>query len=399
MYQGWIFTLGGGTITSAGSEDAFITKIGPGGNVLWSKRYGDAQSQVPGGVAIDNLGSTYVTGSFQGAIDLGGGALMSAGGHDVFVAKLDSGGDSVWRKKFGDAAEQFGVGVATDNLGNAYITGILQGTANFGGNPLTSKGQADIFLAKLGPGGAHSWSTSFGDASGQYAAGIAVDTAGNVVITGYFAGSLDFGGVTTMLMSAGGLDTFVARFDTAGVPLWSTRFGGPKDDLPAGIAVDAAGNVILTGSFSGSVDFGKGPLVSAGKEDVFVVKLDPAGTTQWTKNFGGAGKDQFAAGITTDSASNISVAFYFNGDINLGGATLFSMGANDVGVVKLNPLGGHVWSNRFGDVQNQVTVGIAAYDTKNLLLGGNFTGIVDFGGGQLVNSGGQDAFLVKLLTP
>lgn len=391
--------LGAGLVSSAGSDDAFITKLGPGGNVLWSKQYGDAQSQAIFGATVDTTGSTYVTGRFQGSLDLGGGALSSMGGDDIFVAKIDDTGNNVWRKSFGDAQNQFGVGVAADTNGNAYITGTLQGSVNFGGSKLTSNGLADVFLVKLGPGGAHGWSKSFGDALGQYVAAIAVDGSGNVVIVGYFAGTINFGAPTSTLTSAGGFDVFLAKFDSSGTPKWSQRFGDAKEQLASGIALDTAGNIVIVGSLSGTTDFGMGTLTSTGKEDVFVAKFDPSGTAVWTANFGGTNKDQFAGGVTVDSAGSISIATFFNDNIDFGGGKLTSAGANDVAVAKFDPTGVPLWSKSFGDLQNQTAAGIAAYDTQHLMFAGNFSGILNFGGGPMVNSGGQDAFLVKLVTP
>jgi hypothetical protein len=391
--------LGGGLIASAGGDDAFVTKLGPAGNVLWSKQYGDAQSQAVFGAAVDPAGSAYLTGRFQGNIDFGGGSLASAGGDDIFAAKIDNAGNYVWRSSFGDAQNQFGIAIAADTNGNAFITGVLQGSVNFGGAKLTSSGLADVFLVKLGPGGTHIWSKSFGDALGQYVSGLAVDGAGDVVIVGYFSGSISFGAPTSTLTSAGGLDVFLAKFDSSGTPKWSQRFGDAKDQLASGVALDPSGNIVIVGNFNGATNFGTGLLTSAGNEDVFVAKFNPSGVSMWSDNFGGTNKDQFAGGVTVDSAGAISIATYFNGDIDFGGGSLLSAGANDVAVAKLNASGTHIWSKSFGDVQNQTATGIAAYDTQHAMLVGNFIGILNFGGGPMVNGGGQDAFLVKLVTP
>lgn len=391
--------LGAGPITSAGSDDGFVVKLGPAGNLLWSKQYGDGQSQAVFGAAVDSSGSTYITGRFQGAIDLGGGPLTSAGDDDIFVAKIDNTGNYVWRNRFGDDQKQSGGFVAVDSSGDAYVAGFLQGSADFGGGKRTSNGSADVFLVKLGPGGTHVWSKNFGDSLGQYASGVAVDGSGNVIIVGYFAGSINFGAPTATLTSAGGLDVFLAKFDSSGVPQWSRRFGDATDQVASGVALDAAGDIVIAGYLSGTTDFGTGLLTSAGKEDVFVAKFDALGASMWSKNFGGANKDQLCGGVTVDSAGGISVAAYFNGDIDFGGVTLTSAGANDLAVAKFDPSGTHLWSKSFGDVQNQVASGIAAYDPQHVLVVGNFSGILDFGAGALINGGGQDAFLVQLVTP
>jgi hypothetical protein len=86
---------------------------------------------------------------------------------------------------------------------------------------------------------------------------VAVDGSGDVLVTGQFTGSVDFG--TGRLTTAGGNDVFVARYSAAGAPLWARRFGGLITDVGSGVAVDGSGNVLVTGYFAGTVDFGPGP--------------------------------------------------------------------------------------------------------------------------------------------
>ena len=118
---------------------------------LWSKRFGDASSQVGNSVATDASGNVIVTGSFQGTVNFGGDTLTSAGSDDIFVAKFDAAGVHQWSQRFGDATSQVGQSVATDASGNVIVTGSIQGTVNFGSGTLTSAGTTDIFVAKFGP--------------------------------------------------------------------------------------------------------------------------------------------------------------------------------------------------------------------------------------------------------
>ena len=117
---------------------------------LWSKRFGDASSQFARAVAVDTLGNSIVTGFFSGSVDLGGGALTSAGGYDIYLAKLAPTGAHVWSKRFGDNSEQAVQGVAVDGNGNVIIAGYFEGAVDFGGDNLTSAGGEDVFVAKLG---------------------------------------------------------------------------------------------------------------------------------------------------------------------------------------------------------------------------------------------------------
>ena len=197
-----------------------------------------------------------------------------------------------------------------DGSGSAFVTGRFDGSVDFGGGPLTTAGADDIFLAKFDAAGNHLWSKRFGDGSGELGESVAVDNAGNVFLTGYFGGSVDFGGGP--LTSAGSLDTFLAKFDAAGNQLWSTGFGAPDNQIGQSVAVDSAGNAFLTGFFGGSVDFGGGSLTSAGGNDVFVARFDASGNHVWSKRFGVA-NDQVALSVAADGSGNAFLTGYFDG--------------------------------------------------------------------------------------
>ena len=260
------------------------------GDHLWSKRFGDANGQFGESVTVDGSGNVFLTGAFLGSVDFGGGPLTSAGQADIFLAKFDPAGNHLWSKRFGDATDQFPRSVAVDGSGNAFLTGYFTGSVDFGGGPLTSAGLEDIFLAKFDPAGTHLWSKRFGDANSQIGQGVAVDGLGNVFLTGYFSGSVDFGGGP--LTSAVGYDIFLAKFDAAGTHLWSKRFGDATGQFGLSVAVDGSGNVFLTGRFLGSADFGGGPLTSAGGYDIFLAKF--AGTAQ---SVGGIAEQPGVAGL------------------------------------------------------------------------------------------------------
>jgi hypothetical protein len=154
------------------------------------------------------------------------------------------------------------------------ITGVFGGTVDFGGDTLTSAGSPDIFLAKFDTNGGHLWSKRFGDSRVQYGRSVACDGSGNVVVTGYFRSTVNFGGGT--LTSAGADDIFLAEFDSNGNHLWSKRFGDEwLQQMGHSTACDGSGNVVVTGHFEGTVDFGGEPLTSAGNDDIFLAKYEP----------------------------------------------------------------------------------------------------------------------------
>jgi hypothetical protein len=359
----------------------------------WSKQFGAATDQLGNSVATDGSYNIIVTGELNGTADFGGGPLTSAGGADVFVAKFDINGAHLWSKRFGSTLNQIGYSVATNASGDIVLTGELNGTADFGGGPLTSAGGVDIFVAKFDAGGNHIWSKRFGDGSAQGGTSAAMDGAGNVIIEGELNGTADFGGGP--LTSAGGVDIFVAKFDAAGNHLWSKRYGAASDQLCNSIDVDGSDNIFVTGELNGTTDFGGGPLTSAGSTDVFVVKIDANGNHIWSRRFGAA-LAQISNAVSADGAGNVAFVGELHGTMDFGGGPLTSAGGADIFVAKLDANGNHIWSKRFGGGGNQTGFSVVGYGSGGVAITGQFGGSTDFGGGPLTSAGGQDAFLVKL---
>jgi hypothetical protein len=216
-------------------------------------------------VARDDSGNIFVTGTFTGTVDFGGGALTSNGAMDVFVAKYSSTGVHQWSRSFGGGGSgDSGNGIAVDGSGNVYVVGSFAGTANLGGGAMTSAGVEDIFLAKYSATGAHVWSRRLGSTASDVARAVAVDGSGNIVVTGNFQGTVDFGG-GPFTASTG---AFVAKYSPTGAHLWSRAAAGSS--MGRGIAVDGGGNVVVVGKFGSGADLGGGPL--PGVFQIFVAK-------------------------------------------------------------------------------------------------------------------------------
>jgi hypothetical protein len=327
--------FGGGPIPNAGNDDVFVAAVDANGNYMWAYGYGDDQAQDPSGIAIDpTSGDVLVSGYFAGSIDFGCGALTSAGANDIFVAKLTSSGACVWSNGYGDASNQLAEGIAVDPSGNAFVTGELVGTADFGCGPLTSQGLSDVFLVELDPKGGCLWSQRFGDAQNQIGYGVATDGAGDVYVTGAFSGTIDFG--TGVLTSAGGADVFAARFGPTGTPIWAEAWGAPNDQLGFSIAVGAGGQVAVTGAFFGSCNFGTGALTSLGAANIWVGKYDASGDALWTESFGSAATES-GKSVVLDAAGDVYVAGSLNAPANFGAGPIEGGGNEDMFIVKLGP--------------------------------------------------------------
>ncbi|WP_437967404.1 hypothetical protein WMF04_48995 [Sorangium sp. So ce260] len=395
-----VVDFGGGPVAPSG---AFLAKFDAEGRLLWSRGF-DAPSSFASAAAVDADGSILLAGGFRDPIDLGGGPLMNPfdGLQISFVARFDADGNHLWSRAASGNERHFPRAIAADGAGNVIVSGSFEGLLDFtgGASPLSSAGglfDEDVFVSKFDASGNHLWSKGFGTIDIDRGEGLAVDGAGNVVLAGFFLGAgpgtLDFGGGP--LPSAGSSDIFVAKLDPDGRHVWSRSYGDPDSQSAAAVAVDPWDNVLVTGGFAGDVDFGGGPRHGAGENDVFVLKLGPAGDHVWSRRFGGALRQDGTA-IAADAAGNVAIGGFFRGRMRLACAPLESAGQEDVFLLKLDAAGHPLWSDRFGDAESQTATDVAFDPSGDVLLTGYFDGALDLGGGPLVGQGGRDAFLAKL---
>ena len=278
-------------LTTAGLSDVFISKLDASGNLVFAKRFGAAEADAGRSIALDSTGNIYTAGYFEQTVDFDPSAgttnLTSAGRSDVFVSKLDSSGNLVFAKRFGAAETDVGLSVAVDSTGNVYTTGYFEQTVDFdpgaGTTDLTTGGGSDVFVSKLDASGNLVFAKRFGGSNDDGGISISVDSNGNIHTTGYFEERVDFdpGAGTSNLTSAGGTDVFVSKIDSSGNLLLAKSFGGTANDVGRSITFDSTGNIYTTGEFAGTVDFDPGTgttnLISAGGNDVFILRLDPSG--------------------------------------------------------------------------------------------------------------------------
>ena len=329
-------TFGSTTLTSAGGSDAFIAKLDASGTYEWATQAGGTSNDSGYGVSVLADGSSIVTGIFQDTATFGSTTLTSAGSNDVFVAKLDASGTYEWVKQAGGTRNDNARGVSVLADGSSIVTGYFQGTATFGSTTFTSAGGSDVFVAKLDADGVYQWATRAGGTSGDSGENIAVLADGSSIVTGYFQGTATFG--STTLTSAGNYDVFVAKIDASGTYEWATQAGGTGHDYGYGVSVLADGSSIVTGYFQGTATFGSTTLTSAGSKDVFVAKLDASGNYEWAKQAGGTSSD-LGYGVSVLADGSSIVTGFFEGTATFGSTTFTSAGSNDVFVAKLDASG------------------------------------------------------------
>ncbi len=385
-----------------GDEDCNGAAAQCTGTLQWGKRFGNATGdQRAYDVARDNAGNTLFSGSSSGTIDFGGSTLPNTTASALLV-KLDDKGNHLYSQNFGTNAIAYAV--TSDAANNMILTGTVTGNVDFGGGIINNPGTSSIFLAKLDPSGAHLFSKILTQGL-VFTSDVVADAAGNMILSGFFYGTADLGGGPLVSTSAN--SGFVAKFDDKGNHVYSVRLGGTSgyNVRAEHLGLDAMGNVVVEGGFTGTIDIGGTSLTSQGS-DLFVAKLDSTGKTVYVKRFGpglDAGIVSFmgyagANAIAVNADGSSVLAAGFSGTVDLGGGTVKSAGDKDIVVTKLDPMGNRVWSKSFGDLGDQVATSVAVDSFGNAVVSGKFTGTLNFGGAGQAFYGGnaKHVFAVKL---
>jgi len=415
---------------NGGGADAFVAKLNPAGSALVYSTYlgGSGAENVylylgfgdtaVGGIAVDSAGNAYVTGYTSSTDFPTMNPLQPAngGGTDAFVAKLNPTGSALLYSTYlGGSSDDYGFAITVDSAGNAYVAGRTFSadfpTKNPFQPPLGNDG--DAFVSKLNPtGSALVYSTCLGDDA--YGTGIAVDSVGDVYISGVTA-SIDFpvtpGAFQT---SCGGPcygNAFVSKFNPAGSALvYSTYLGGSEADYATAIALDGAGNVYVTG-YTTSDDFPVTPgafqtVCNGGQGcsrvgDAFVSKINAAGSALFYSTYLGGKNFDYGFGIAVDGTGDAYVTGYTAGSGFPLEHPLHESGLRGSGFVsKFNPAGSALlFSTYLGGKGLDYGFGIAVDGAGNAYVTGS-TASTDFpttpGAFQTTNGGGADAFAVEI---
>jgi len=402
---------------------------------VWAKSAGNAKGH---SIAVDAKGNVYVTGYFESdSLTLGSITLRSAGGKDIFVVKYDSNGKVLWARSAGGMNDDYGASIAVDASGNVYVTGYFESdTLTFGTITLRNAfaERKKAIIEQL-----HAKDTSLTTLIQKALAGdpsakdliekafpedpsfkeplkdliertLAGNSSARDTLEMFLRLSIFARGFVTQM--AGGMSTrdiFIVKYDPNGQPLWATSAGGEDDDEGRSIAVDAKGNVYVTGYFkSANLTFGSITLENAGKggddksfeEDIFIAKYDPKGQLLWAKSAGGD-EEERGEGIAVDPNGNVYVAGYFQSDVlSFGSVTLKKdFEIENIFIVKYDPNGQLLWAKSAAGrcSGNSGTRIIAVDPSGNVYVTGYFESpILSFDSITLKNEGEErDLFVVK----
>jgi hypothetical protein len=432
------------------TKAGFICKFDSNGNFLWAKKTdtwspsilgtfinttSSSGSCEPKSLAIDNLGNLCITGNYSGFVAFNTPQITSGLIRDTgsFVWKLDNNGNFIFIKEWVSALSSTisANSICTDNSNNIYVTGVFYGTVDiYPGTPtsyLSSYNGAPggAFIIKLSSSGG--WTTFYPTFAGAIGESIAVNLSGNILVTGSFAGTVDFDPLppsTFNLTANGAADIFVLKLASNGALVKAISIGGANNDSGKSIAVDLSGNIYTTGYFayptSGTlttVDFDPGPSVYSlapfGPQNIYVNKFDSNLNFTWAKNAGSSGSANSGLSLALDNLGNVySTGFYsgavdFDPGINITTLTCVWAPAgsapanhNDIFVWKLNNSGDFVWANSYGGNGEDTGMDLCTDSQGNLYSTGFFSNTADFDPSgnvsNLVSNGSKDIYFQKI---
>lgn len=260
------------------------------------------------------------------------------------------------------------------------------------------------------------WATHGGTSGGaDNGRAVVADAAGNSYIVGDFDGTATFGAF--QLSSVGGFgfhDVFLVKYNPSGTVVWAKRAGGDDKEFARSIALDASGNILITGYTSSSTcTFGPGVSVTGvGGPMMFVAKYDSNGTALWARRAGGGLNASFQVysanmspgGVAVDSTGNVFVVGAFYGVANFGGSTIITNSSGvfdtkrDIFLAKYSAAGDYQWVQQSGSTNNDTGNAIVIDTSDNIYITGSFTGTATFAGTNLTTFNptlGTDIYLAK----
>lgn len=377
--------FGGGALTATTSFDVYVAKLNNAGGHVWSANFPPTFYVVVTAVGSSPSGNTYVAGTLPKGGEIDfGGGPLGGDFGDCWAVGFDPDGNHLW-------SDEYGRGLiydidATDTEVVFAAKNIGSSTMNFGGGDLGSEANQAILVKLTADAGAHLWSDEYGDSDFQEGREVEILPGGDVFLLAATRGDIDFGGGA--LSSDSNYNLALAHFDTNGGHLWSDIYHGQFGTfsiLSTGMDATSFGSVVITGDLVGTVDFGGGPLTSSG-QDAFVARFDVSGNHVWSDVFGDTDEES-GKDVAFDADNGVSVVGTFkSNNFDAGGGVLSLVGTRDLFVLSLDTGGAHQWSRAFGSSGSESQAGVETDANNGTLFDVTGGGSIDFGGGAIAGT-------------
>ncbi len=359
--------------------------------IEWSTYLGGVGTDYSQGLAMDAQGNAYQTGWTNSTAFEGAENSYLGGNWDTYITKVNSGGDLQWMSYIGGSGAEFGYGLATDSDGNVLAIGVTNST-DFGGRINELFGSYDAFVFKVSPAGSLLWMRHLGGSGDEQADGVAVDALGNVLITGE-TNSTAFDGRDNSY-HGGESDAFVVEVAPSGSLTRMLYFGGSDRDGGLGIALDREDHLLLTG-LTASSDFPGRNNSNHPALDVYVIRASRTGVTEWMTYLGGTNNDTGYALVAGEDGSLFVSAMTESDDFE-GASNPYYGGERDALAVKLSPQGDFQWALHIGGTGRERGRGIVLDHEGGMYMTGGTTS-PDYSGAINAHHGGEyDAWITRV---
>ncbi len=373
----------------------FVLKASPQGTIVWMEEISATRYCYASSIATNNLGEVFVCGNYLGEIQGDDFTLKSGNRKQGFLIKLGQDGEALWGNNLNASFQSTHMHLATSHAGDVYFGGSFTGKLVMGGVNFDSKYYSDIVVARYDNKGTLTCSKMLSGAGHDYINDLTTDAGGELILTGSFEKKLVVD--KNKLLSKGQKDMFVVEMDENLRPITVEQFGGIYNDAGREIAIDASGNMYLSGTFTGRVEFDKfNRLESLGTSDVFLLKFGSDGHCVWSTSFGGPGSD-YVSGLEINIRGDVYLVGTFRGNISANELTVLSESfANDAFLAKYNASGQCRFIENFGGESHDFgkTIGIDA--SNNIYVGGNFSGQLNFLEDRTIYAENEDIFISRL---
>jgi len=375
----------------------------------WAESDGGPSSEYANSVCTDASGNVYVTGTFQGeTMTIGDITLYNTaeGSLDIFLAKYDQTGSVIWAINEGGGGADYAYGISTDPQGNVIVSGYFRsdtffiGTAEFDNNS-EHPNCVDIFLVKYDSDGNFLWAKSPEGPGCEHAKSVATDSQGNIYMVGYYWQNAITFGAQTLNNPNNQQDGFLTKYDSDGNEVWAKRIGGADIDLCEDVFVDIEDNILVTGTFENSAQFGDNMVVSpndAAYQEIFAAKFDSDGNNIWAECAEVPFYGNYASGngIASDAEGNVYITGYFQYSLAFGEDSLSTSGNIGIFLAKYDSSGSPLWGRTSGGTDHNYGLDVCVDTEGRVFLAGYFSsGFVNFGPFPLLNSntGYNEAFI------
>lgn len=411
---------------NSGSIHFFIAKYTNNGNLMWAFSGGSSQNTEGTSLAIDSNDNIFLTGVFYGAVDFDPSAnssYLSATHYDIFLAKYNADGEYQWAKKIGgNGWYSRAYKVLVDSLQNIILTGYFEGGLNFdpsGSNFMLSASQSDGFLAKYSNNGNFQWAFKFGSFEYDWGVSIANGLNGNIILAGSFKHTIYVDSPNnnnTISSGTQALNSFLGSYSSTGNYQWANRIGGftnnGLDQRARNVATDNNNNVIITGSFTGNVDFNPSEssqnflLSDPNDTKVFLAKYNNNGEYLWAFDLDGTYYNEGRT-VATTPQNDIILGGIFNNPMDFDPSETDEYiinptvnNYNNVFLAKYSSSGSFIWAFKLNSNESAYISGTKTDSDGNIYISGYAYTTIDLdpsGNTFEISTGSYDylAFLAK----